>query len=62
MIRTICVAAATSFATASAWAHTGHGPVVVDGHSHLTEAAAVIAAVVAVAGVAWIAHRYLKSR
>ncbi|MEM7750615.1 MAG: hypothetical protein AAF346_20365 [Pseudomonadota bacterium] len=62
MIRTICVAAATSFAASSAWAHSGHGPVVVNGHSHLLEAVAVIAAIVSIAGIAWITHRYLKSR
>ncbi|MEM9354859.1 MAG: hypothetical protein AAGB04_01480 [Pseudomonadota bacterium] len=62
MIRTICVAAATSMTAASAWAHSGHGPVVVNAHSHLAEAAAMIAAVVAIAGVAWIAGRYLRSR
>ena len=61
MIRTILVAAATSFATATAWAHSGHGPVFVDGHNHVTTAAIVVAAI-AVAALAWIAFRNRQSR
>ena len=63
MIRTICLAATASFATASAWAHSGHGTLIVDGHSHGTTITAIIVAVaIAAAAVAWIAQRYLQSR
>ena len=62
MIKTLTLAAASAFATSAAWAHSGHGPTIVDGHSHVAEAAGTIAIVCVVAGIAWLTRRYWLSR
>ncbi len=59
MIRTVSLAAAASFVASSVWAHTGHGAMIVDGHSHAAEVAVVVAAA---AGLGLVAYRYLRSR
>ncbi len=62
MIRVFFLAAALYLTATSAWAHPGHGPVFVGGHSHLADVAAVVAVVIAIAVIAWSVFRSRRTK